>query len=140
MNETSYSVISDFKAVQQEFAKLSPFNIITDCKQLKIKESDYNQIACEIADELENGAGRPTNSDMYITRDRKASYAKIRIVDIKNKDGKSNGYRCIVLNDKINRVGYLLHIYKHSQDDNIKDKEKNELRKLTDEYVKSLGR
>lgn len=141
MDEIKYSVVSDFKTVQEEFADLSPYNIIKDCKELSIKENDYYQIANEIADELANGAGRPANIDLYISKNGKASFAKVKIIDIKTNKGKSSGYRCIVLNDRINRIGYLLHIYKHSQGiDNISDKEKNSLKKLTEDYVSSFGR
>ena len=141
MNEIKYSVVSDFRTVQEQFKDLSPYNIIKECKDLSIEEKDYDQIANEIADELANGSGRPANTDLYITSNRKASFAKIKIVDINTNNGKSKGFRCIVLNDKENKIGYLLHIYKHAQGiDNISDKEKNCLRKLTEEYVKSLGR
>ena len=139
MNEIKYSVVSDFKEVQDLFSGLSPYNVIKDCKNLNIKENDYDQIASEIADELANGVGRPTNQDLYIAVNRKASYAKIRIVDIRTNKGKSSGYRCIVLNDKINHRGYLLHIYKHSaREENIGNKEANKLKQLVDEYAKEV--
>ena len=55
--------------------------------------------------------------------------------------GKSNGYRCIMLVDTLNRHAFLLHIYRHGhgEDKNIDKKSENQLKKLVDEYSKALN-
>ena len=70
----------------------------------------------------------------------KVSCAKIRTMDIEREVGKSNGYRCIVLADNINKCAFLLHVYRHGhgEDENISHSDKNKLKKLVKEYSDSL--
>lgn len=123
----------------EELCNLSPYNLKKDLKSIKNEELD--QILEDVANELYQGVDRPPASSMiYWHNQRKAGYAKIRTVDVRCDDGKSNGYRCITLVDIINHRAFVLHIYKHGKgkDDNISNAAKNQLRKLVDEYVNSL--
>lgn len=45
-----------------------------------------------------------------------------------------------MLVDSENKIGYLLHIYKHSEKDNIKQSDSNKLKRLADQYAKDLMR
>ena len=121
-----------------EICKRSPYNLKKDLKH--ISEEERKRIAQNVADELYQGANRPpVTAMMYWGLGRKAAYGKIRVVDVENDDGKSNGYRCITLVDMVNNRAFLLHVYKHGNDDKITNQDKNKLKKLVDEYVESLG-
>ena len=122
----------------EEICKRSPFNLKKDLKN--ISDEEIKRIARNVADELYLGAERPpVTSVMYWGLGRKAAYGKIRTVDVEHSDGKSNGYRCITLVDMVNHCAFLLHVYKHGKDDIISQKDKNQLKKLVNEYVESLG-
>ena len=77
----------------------------------------------------------------FIEKERKAAWVKIRIEDVQRDAGKSNGYRCIVLVDMMNRHAFLLHLYRHShgERDNISSREENKLKKLVNDYVEALN-
>ena len=100
-----------------------------------------DRIAEELGNEIHAGIERPpTTTALYWGKGRKATYAKIRVLDVVRDAGKSNGYRCIVLVDYVNNAAFLLHLYRHEhgEKDNISRSDKNTLRKLVDEYVASL--
>lgn len=118
---------------------LSPYNLKKDIKA--IDKAELDRIAEEIGNEVHNGIERPpVTTALYWAINRKAAYAKIRVLDVVRDAGKSNGYRCIVLVDYINNAAFLLHLYRHGhgESDNISLKDRNTLKSLVDEYVASL--
>ena len=124
----------------QELCALSPFNLIKDLKN--IQEDELNNILTEIGNELHYSVNNPpTVAPLYWSKERRASYSKIRVMDVSRTAGKSNGYRCIVLVDTKIKSAFVLHIYRHGhgEDKNISKHEKNKLRILVDEYVKSMN-
>ena len=82
----------------------------------------------------------PTAVSLHWGRNRHASCAKIRVVDVRREAGKSKGYRCIVLVDYVHSGAFLLHIYRHAhgEEENISRSDRNQLDKLVDEYERSL--
>lgn len=119
---------------------LSPFNLKKDLK--KISPECILSISEEIAHELIIGPNRPPNViAKYWGKHNAAAWVKIKIVDVEREAGKSNGYRCIVLVDTLNRHAYLLHVYRHGhgEDKNIDKKSENKLRELVDEYSRALN-
>ena len=123
----------------EELWRRSPYNLRRDLKG--ISESELCRIAQEIGDELRNGAfDRPSAAWLYWGGQRKAAYAKIRVVDVSRSKGKSSGYRCIVLVDFVNNSAYMLHLYRHGhgENDNITKSDSNKLKGLVDEYIDSL--
>lgn len=138
MQYDGYSVSTDFKLIQQEFAGSTPFNIVKDIRELSLSEEDLGEIAKNVSEELKAGDGRTSNQSVYFGYKRLARWAKIRVADVQRKTGKSSGYRCIVLVDEKNKFGYILHLYLHSSIINISQQEKNQLKKLVDEYIDNL--
>lgn len=122
-----------------ELCDKSPYNLKKDIKNIDKEELD--KIAEEIGNEIHAGIDRsPSAVALYWGRGRKATYAKIRVLDVVRDAGKSNGYRSIVLVDYVNNSAFLLHLYRHGhgEKDNISPSDKNALKKLVDEYVDSL--
>lgn len=136
-----YTVSLNFQAIQEEFIKFTPYNIIRDIKKQKLSKQELAEIALSVGDELKHGAGRPAYEILYWEEQHRANYSKIRVDDEKRNNGKSKGFRCIVLVDNINRYGFILHLYRHAhgEDENISAKEKNKLRILVDEYIIELN-
>lgn len=133
----TFKVVCDSEHIDATFGPFSPFRLKNDIKDIEDKE--VNNIAKCVGEELNNGPGRKTFAKMYVsTKNCKIYYAKIRTEDSDRNKGKSGGYRCIVLVNEIDTIGYILHIYRHKDKDTISSKEKNKLRKLTDEYASSL--
>lgn len=140
MGYVEYSVSIDLRETQNQFGQFSPYNVLKDVKEHKISQSMLEYIAENIADELRRGWERPACEAIYWGEFRTANYSKIRVEDRERKGGKSNGYRCIVLVDKINNFAFILHIYRHGhgEADNISAKDKNKLKALVDEYIQEL--
>ena len=117
----------------------SPYKLKNDIKDLS--DNELKKIANDIADELMYGFQRPTCILKYKNGKKCfVGYAKIRCNNLKHQKGKSNGFRCIVLVDSHNFIAYLLHVYTHSDKDNISKTEQNKLRLLVDEYVDSISK
>lgn len=134
-----YNVHYDPEEMEQLNA-LSPFNLKKDLKEISLDSLLF--ISEEIAQELLNGLNRPPNViAKYWGKHNVAAWVKIKTLDVERDSGKSNGYRCIMLVDTLNRHAFLLHIYRHGhgEDKNIDKKSENELRKLVDEYSKALN-
>lgn len=124
----------------EELLSKTPFNLKKDLKE--IPEDVIKDIGEEIAGELHEHINRPPNLiAKYIGIGRKAAWVKIKTLDVQREAGKSNGYRCITLVDMINRHAYLLHLYRHGhgEDKNISKSDEKTLKKLVDEYTKSLN-
>lgn len=137
MKIVTYKIVIDADVIDEQFGNYSPYNLKRDLKNISEKEITY--IANEIGDEIYRGPERPAYAVIYkSTVNRNINFSKIRCEDKKRNKGKSGGYRCIVLIDEINRLGYILHIYSHSNFDDITTNEKNKLRVLIEEYVKSM--
>jgi len=123
----------------EEIHNLSPFSLRKDLKELS--DAVIYDIGEEIANELLLGINRPPNAILgHLSARKNAAWVKIKTMDIERDAGKSNGYRCIVLVDTVNHYAFLLHIYRHShgEDLNISKKEKNQLKKLVEEYAGSM--
>ena len=134
----NYSVHYDPDEMR-ELCDLSPYNLKREIKS--ISESELERIAEEIGNALRQGLDRPKLTPvLHWDPFRRVGWAKIRVVDIMNDAGKSNGYRCVVLVDTKNNHAFLLHLYKHGspKDDNIDRGAKNQLNHLVDEYASSL--
>lgn len=134
-----FSVYCDPEGMK-ELCDLSPYNLKKDLKL--IQEKELNTILENIANELYYDVHHPpVASMMYWASDRKVAYGKIRVMDIEHNNGKSNGYRCIVLVDTVNQRAFVLHIYKHGKgkDDTVTEQAKKILKNLVDEYDKSLN-
>lgn len=124
----------------EELTSRSPFNLKKDLKNLSAEL--VQRIAEEIAHTLHYDIDRPPSLvARFIEKERKAAWVKIRIEDVQRDAGKSNGYRCIVLVDMMNRHAFLLHLYRHShgERDNISSREENKLKKLVNDYVEALN-
>ena len=133
-----YSIVCDAEIIDEQFHGLSPFNLKNDVKN--INEAQLNHIAENIANELVYGPHGKTNVVIYKSKvSFKVNYSKIRCEDNVKKKGKSGGFRCIVLVDNIIHYGIILHIYSHSETDDISKKEENCLKKLVEAYVKEAG-
>ncbi len=132
----NYKVFYDAEEIDRAF-KNSPFRLKKDIKGLD--ESQQENIATAIANELISGFGRPSCIMLYQRREKwVVGVAKIRSEDKKQNRGKSNGFRCIVLVDTHNKFAFLLHLFTHSKKDNISREEHNSLKKLVDEYIESI--
>lgn len=142
MAKRSYTIISDSVIIQKEFAEYTPFNLINDIKEQNLKEKDLELISVNLADEIKLGFGRKSCAAVYWGYMRKANWAKIKVVDVNRSTGKSHGFRCIVLVDDINFIGYLLHIYRHGhgENENISNRQHRMLNRLVDEYIDSIER
>lgn len=140
MGYVEYSVSIDLRETQNQFGKFSPYNVLKDVKEHKISRSMLEYIAEDIADELKRGWGRSACEAIYWGELRMANYSKIRVGDRERNTGGSNGYRCIVLVDKINNFAFILHIYRHGhgEAENISAKDKNKLKTLVDKYIHEL--
>lgn len=68
---------------------------------------------------------RPKNS-------KKITLRKIRISN--DGSGKSNGYRCYVILDEINKVIIMTSIYTHATFDNLPQKDLTRLKEICDAY------
>ena len=132
-----YSVIYDFNVIDENFGSLSPYNLSKDCKG--VSATELADIANNIVDELKYGPRTPAYVHIYKSKkDKDVSYSKIRCADKTRNEGKSKGYRCVILVDNKLHVGYLLHLYKHSSgEDDISKKDKNTLKNLVESYVQS---
>lgn len=122
-----------------ELSSMTPYNLKKDLKGMKKDELD--RIAEEIVNVIHDGIERPPKtSALYWGKNRKVTYAKIRVSDEVRGIGNSGGYRCIVLVDYVNNAAFLLHLYQHSKngDGDIPKSEKNQLKKLVDTYLESL--
>ena len=135
---STYNVHYDPEEME-ELNTLSPFNLKKDLKEISAETILY--ISEEIAHELLNGLNRPNVIAKYWGKRNAAAWVKIKTLDVERDAGKSNGYRCIMLVDTLNRHAFLLHIYRHGhgEDKNIDKKSENQLRKLVDEYSKALN-
>ena len=123
----------------EELYRLTPYNLKKDLKG--IDEETLTKIAEELVNEIKQGIDRPpTATSLHWGRKRKVACAKIRTIDVAREAGKSHGYRCIVLVDKVRRSAFLLHLYRHGhgEKDNISQDAQNKLKKLVDEYTVSL--
>ena len=132
-----YSVVTDVKVINDQFGSLSPFNLEKDIKN--ISESELTNISKNIANELRIGPHGNTYTSNYKSKIYiKIGYVKIRCEDKARNNGKSGGYRCIVLVDESINYGFLLHIYRHSHGENsdITKSAKNQLKILVEEYAK----
>lgn len=127
-------------ACPEELVELkTPFNLKNDLKGISNDKRD--SIAEEIANELIQGLNRPPSSVIvYWAKTHDVAWIKIRIGDSDREAGKSNGYRCILLVDEINKHAFLLHIYRHAhgEDKEISQASKNALKNLVDDYSNSL--
>ena len=141
MGDVEYKVSLNFEEIQEEFKPFTPYNIIKDIKRQKLRKEELARIAQNIAEELKMGENRPSYQVIYWGEERKANYSKLRSDDKERGEGKSYGYRCIVLVDNINHFGYLLHIYRHGhgENENISASDRNKLKELVDEYIKELN-
>ncbi|WP_316630776.1 hypothetical protein [uncultured Ruminococcus sp.] len=129
----------------EEIWKKSPFNYKKDVKVFS--DDKLVELSNEIADEIMQGIERkPITAALHWSNDRKAASAKIRTITLNQNGGKSGGYRCIVLVDYVNNVGFILHIYKHSKQVDrelkriLRAKGKGSLTHLVDEYSSSLNK
>lgn len=135
---SKYSVHFD-PAEMEDLNRLSPFNLDKDLKGMS--EETIVSISEEIANELKNGINKPPTLVLrYLAKLKNAAWVKIKTVDVERDAGKSNGYRCIVLVDIINKHAYLLHLYRHAhgEDKDIDQKSQNKLKKLVEEYSNAL--
>lgn len=131
----SYSVVADIAQIDEAFGDESPFRLKSDAKNHDLCQEDLKKIAKELAEEIINGFDRKSCSAQYWAFNHQINYAKIRVVDMERKKGKSNGYRCVVLCDMIENEGYLLHIFNHNDKDNLSPTEKTKLKALVNQYV-----
>ena len=135
---SSYNVHFD-PGEMEELNALSPFNLKKDLKELS--GESIESISEEIAHELIQGLNRPpTVVVRYWGNQNIAAWVKIKTIDLERNAGKSNGYRCILLVDTLNKHAFLLHIYRHGhgEDKEISRKSENKLKTLVDEYSKAL--
>ena len=121
----------------KELYSRTSYNLKKDIKD--IKEEQLQDISEEIARQLHFGFVKGS-TEIYFGKKRKASYAKIRIIDCKKEEGKSSGFRCIVLIDYTHEAAFMMHLYKHGKKaaDRIKQGEKNKLKALVDDYIESI--
>lgn len=66
MQYDGYSVSTDFKLIQQEFAVSTPFNIVKDIRELRLSEQDLGEIAKNVSEELKAGDGRTSNQSVIL--------------------------------------------------------------------------
>lgn len=131
-----YKVYANGDDIWRVFGSDSPFNLKSDEKSMRGDE--IRRIEKEIADILESRSlGESFKSMRYSSLTRDIMLAKIRVSDPMRNKGKSNGYRCIVLVDRCNYLGFVLHIYRHGhgEDKNISQSEKNSVNKLLEQYA-----
>ena len=133
----SYKVSCDADAIDAAFVD-SPFNLKRDTKGFQ--EEEINRIEKDVADELAYGPHGETYVERYYSKiSRLITYSKVRVEDKKRDRGKSGGYRCVVLVDNKNQIGYILHIYRHGHgEDNIHRKEEKVIGKIVDEYASAV--
>ena len=65
---------------------------------------------------------------------------RLELLIAKKEEGKSSGFRCIVLIDYTHEAAFMMHLYKHGKKatDRIKQGEKNKLKALVDDYIESI--
>lgn len=63
---------------------------------------------------------------------------KIRVANPQNNKGKSSGYRCVVLFDRIHNVGALVYLYSKSEQTDLLPSQENDAMKLADSYYKEI--
>ena len=123
-----------------DFKHKSPFNlekIIKDyIKQYKIQ--DETQFFVLLSQELKSAYKHISNRH-YIYHSHSfysVVIIKYRMSDFTQNKGKSSGFRVVALVDEINKLFYLLDLYKHSDGkDNLTPDEKTKLKELCDEYT-----
>lgn len=138
-NKKDFQVVYDHAIIDKNFGPYSPFNLKKNLKD--ISESEAIEMSKAIAAELKTGPGRPTYQVLHTSPlNIKITYAKIRCRDRSRSAGKSKGWRCIVLIDNINSIGFVLHVFSHRDKDNISQNEHNALRRVVEEYIKAVSR
>lgn len=141
---TQFSVYFDPDDYEEIWRK-SPFNYKKDIKAFS--DDELIKLANELADEILQGIERPPiSAALHWSIGRKAASAKIRTVTLNQNEGKSDGYRCIVLVDYVNNAAFILHIYRHDKQTDqevrriLQKKGKGSLKQLVDEYSSSLNK
>lgn len=135
--KVTYSVIIDSFVVENWFGHITPFNLKWEIKSLSNEQK--NDIKHNIGAHIMQGVSNSYKELIIETiNKRKITISKLKITDRSSNKGKSSGFRCIVLVDNLNFLCILLHIYKHSDKDNITKSEKNKLRNMLEHYVSSL--
>lgn len=132
-----YSIYYDPDIITESF-KSTPFNLKKDLKPFS--QDDIERFAEEIVNEICHGTERPPLiTTPHWDKSRNYGWIKVRLEDKENNRGKSGGYRCIVLIDKVLNAVFVLHIYRHGRvkaDLNIK--EIKALNSIVDEYAKAM--
>ena len=132
-------LIIDDEDIKAIFNDLTPFNLQKSYK--KIFGNSYKQQLCflerEVALSLINEA---KIKKLKISVDYKKNDIFICKVRIKGKytKGISTDMRCIILIDEINRYGFLLEIYKKSNQTDISTSQLNKLKPLFLNYVEKI--
>ena len=143
-NETYDYILKpeDIKKYLSDFKHKSPFNLRNS---IKIMMKEYNILEDYFYTHLVNelsAAFKITKAKDYIYHNGKyykIAIIKFRMQDEKANSGKSNWWRIVALIDGLNRIFYLLDLYKHSQGkDNLTAIEIKKLKELCDEYADSL--
>lgn len=135
-----YIVYGDPGIIDEEFND-SPFSLKKDLKG--ISKEVQNKILENIANDLYNAEnGKPLIKLYVCTHCIHIFCIKLRVADEERDNGKSGGYRAIVLVNEKDYYAFLLHLYRHShgEKDNISKQAKNRIVKIVDSYYDALSK
>lgn len=121
--------------VNNFIGELNPFNTEKCMKNLSSKI--LKMIGDEIADEIKNGY-KITSIHSVPPEKPVVNVYKIRVANPQNNKGKSSGYRCVVLFDRIHNVGVLVYLYSKSKQTDLMRSQENDAIKLADNYYKEI--
>lgn len=130
----------DVDEVFEDFQHKSPFNLESCIKNYRKKHkiNDESQFFAMLSQEIESAYKHIKKSD-YIYHNMvfyNVVIVKFRMGDKNENKGTSDGHRVVALVDEINKIFYLLYLYKHSEGkDDLTPSEKTELKQLCDEYA-----
>lgn len=143
-NVCSFIVSPDqIEEIFSEFTHRNPFSYKKEYKDYKknFRSMSDNEFEGLLSNELQAAYKNAKPGDYIYHNDKKFKVAilKFRKKDDISNSGKSGGWRLIALVDEINKVLYLLSIYKHSKGKNdLTPEENKKVRLLCDEYVNSI--
>ena len=139
---TNIQIVADEDVIDQTFRSISPFNLKNDFKTHFGR--DYTQEKKSLIQDLSLSINEPTGNSVkrmalgHLEIENKMIYVvQVRMADQVSKKGKSGGFRCIVLLDKLINVGYLLHIFPKNKVDKIDEQERKKLNTLLVKYIYS---